>query len=63
MEWETPEFVEISLACEISGYAGAELSAPISALPSDAPSPTKNERARSTKRYTSFTNGLRPDKL
>jgi coenzyme PQQ precursor peptide PqqA len=42
MEWETPEFVEISLACEISGYAGAELSAPISALPSDAPSPTKN---------------------
>ena len=26
MEWETPEFVEISLACEISGYANAELS-------------------------------------
>jgi len=21
MEWETPGFVEISLACEISGYA------------------------------------------
>ena len=27
MEWETPGFVEISLACEISGYANAELSA------------------------------------
>lgn len=26
MEWETPEFAEISLACEISGYANAELS-------------------------------------
>jgi coenzyme PQQ precursor peptide PqqA len=26
MEWETPEFTEISLACEISGYANAELS-------------------------------------
>jgi len=26
MQWETPEFVEISLACEISGYANAELS-------------------------------------
>jgi coenzyme PQQ precursor peptide PqqA len=25
MQWETPEFVEISLACEISGYACAEL--------------------------------------
>jgi coenzyme PQQ precursor peptide PqqA len=25
MQWETPEFVEISLACEISGYANAEL--------------------------------------
>jgi coenzyme PQQ precursor peptide PqqA len=27
MQWETPEFVEISLACEISGYANAELAA------------------------------------
>lgn len=26
MEWETPESMEISLACEISGYANAELS-------------------------------------
>lgn len=26
MQWETPEFEEISLACEISGYANAELS-------------------------------------
>jgi hypothetical protein len=26
MEWETKEFVEISLACEISSYANAELS-------------------------------------
>jgi len=26
MEWEKPEFVEISLACEISSYANAELS-------------------------------------
>jgi hypothetical protein len=24
MEWEKPESVEISLACEISGYANAE---------------------------------------
>lgn len=27
MEWETPESMEISLACEISGYANAELAA------------------------------------
>jgi coenzyme PQQ precursor peptide PqqA len=26
MKWEKPEFVEISLACEISSYASAELS-------------------------------------
>lgn len=26
MEWEKPEFVEVSLACEISSYANAELS-------------------------------------
>jgi coenzyme PQQ precursor peptide PqqA len=26
MEWEKPEFAEISLACEISSYANAELS-------------------------------------
>jgi hypothetical protein len=25
MQWEKPEFVEISLACEASGYANAEL--------------------------------------
>jgi coenzyme PQQ precursor peptide PqqA len=26
MEWEKPEFVEVSLACEISSYANAEWS-------------------------------------
>jgi coenzyme PQQ precursor peptide PqqA len=25
MEWETPEFREISLQCEVSSYANAEL--------------------------------------
>jgi len=25
MQWEAPEFVEISLACEISGYGNADL--------------------------------------
>lgn len=25
MDWEKPEFVEISLACEVSGYANAQL--------------------------------------
>jgi coenzyme PQQ precursor peptide PqqA len=25
MEWKKPEFIEISLACEISSYANAEL--------------------------------------
>ena len=30
MEWETPESTEVSLACEISGYANAELSASMS---------------------------------
>ena len=30
MEWEAPESMEISLACEISGYANAELSASMS---------------------------------
>jgi hypothetical protein len=29
MDWETPEATEIALACEISGYANAELSAAI----------------------------------
>jgi coenzyme PQQ precursor peptide PqqA len=28
MQWETPEFTEISLAREISGYTNVELSAP-----------------------------------
>ncbi len=42
MEWETPEFVEISLACEISGYANAELSAAVSAAPRDVTPSTKN---------------------
>lgn len=35
MEWETPEFKEISLHCEVSGYANAELE--------DAPVPTRCE--------------------
>ncbi len=42
MEWETPEFVEISLACEISGYANAELSVATSAAPRDVTPSTKN---------------------
>lgn len=25
MQWEKPEFVEVSLACEISSYTNAEL--------------------------------------
>jgi len=41
MEWETPEFVEISLACEISDYANAELSAAASAGPGDVTPSTK----------------------
>jgi coenzyme PQQ precursor peptide PqqA len=36
MDWETPAFIEISLACEISGYANAEMSAAVSAVASDA---------------------------
>ena len=35
MEWETPEFREISLQCEVSSYANAELE--------DAPTPTRCE--------------------
>ncbi len=42
MEWGTPEFVEISLACEISGYANAELSVSVSAAPRDVTPFTKN---------------------
>jgi hypothetical protein len=42
MESETPGFVEISLACEISGYANAELSAAIFAVPSGVTPSTKN---------------------
>jgi coenzyme PQQ precursor peptide PqqA len=42
MEWETPEVVEISLGCEISAYANAELSATDSVAPSSATSSTKN---------------------
>jgi coenzyme PQQ precursor peptide PqqA len=33
MKWETPEFVEISLGCEISGYANAELGGSVKAEP------------------------------
>jgi coenzyme PQQ precursor peptide PqqA len=42
MEWETPQFVEISLACEISGYANAELSAAVSVVPNRLTPSTKN---------------------
>jgi coenzyme PQQ precursor peptide PqqA len=42
MQWEVPEFVEISLACEINGYANAELSAAVSVMPSDAKPSLKN---------------------
>jgi coenzyme PQQ precursor peptide PqqA len=42
MEWETPEFIEISLACEISGYANAELSTAVSVVPSRLTPSTKN---------------------
>jgi coenzyme PQQ precursor peptide PqqA len=38
MEWEKPEFVEISLACEISSYANAELGeSPAQAEPGPGP--------------------------
>jgi coenzyme PQQ precursor peptide PqqA len=36
MEWEKPEFVEVSLACEVSGYANAELSEALAQPQSDA---------------------------
>jgi len=42
MQWEKPEFVEISLACEIGSYANAELPAAISAVPSDGTRSTQN---------------------
>jgi coenzyme PQQ precursor peptide PqqA len=37
MEWEKPEFVEVSLACEISSYASAELSEGAAKPSSSAP--------------------------
>jgi hypothetical protein len=42
MESETPGFVEISLACEISGYANAELSAAVFAVPRGVTLSAKN---------------------
>ena len=42
MEWETPEFFEVSLACEISGYANAELSEAVSGVPNRFTPSTKN---------------------
>jgi coenzyme PQQ precursor peptide PqqA len=33
MQWETPKFVEISLSCEISAYANAELAGSANAGP------------------------------
>jgi len=35
MEWERPEFREISLQCEVGSYANAELE--------DAPAPARSE--------------------
>ena len=35
MEWEKPKFVEITLACELSGYANAELSEALAPAQSD----------------------------
>jgi coenzyme PQQ precursor peptide PqqA len=35
MQWEKPEFVEVSLACEVSGYANAELSEALAPAQSD----------------------------
>ena len=35
MQWEKLEFVEISLACEVNGYANAELSEALAPAQSD----------------------------
>lgn len=37
MEWEKPEFVDVSLACEISGYANAQLNAELQGQPQPMP--------------------------
>jgi hypothetical protein len=42
MQWEKPELTEISLACEISGYANAELSAPNTKYEEDGHSSKKS---------------------
>jgi hypothetical protein len=36
MQWEKPESIEISLACEISSYANAELSVPLASEHTEA---------------------------
>jgi coenzyme PQQ precursor peptide PqqA len=36
MQWEKPEFVEVSLACEVSGYANAELNEALAKVQTDA---------------------------
>ncbi len=43
MQWENPEFVEISLACEVSGYANAELNEALASGQAD-PGPTTDEK-------------------
>jgi hypothetical protein len=42
MLWETPELTEISLSCEISGYANAELSEPNTKYAEDGHSSKKS---------------------
>ncbi|HKW56728.1 MAG TPA: pyrroloquinoline quinone precursor peptide PqqA [Candidatus Acidoferrum sp.] len=41
MEWEKPEFSEISLACEVSSYANAELNGAVDEIQSDTGSERK----------------------
>jgi coenzyme PQQ precursor peptide PqqA len=36
MQWEKPEFVEISLECEVNGYANAELDEALARVQTDA---------------------------
>ncbi len=36
MEWEMPKFVETSLACEVTGYANAQLNEALAQAQTDA---------------------------
>jgi len=63
MEWETPGFVEISLACEISGYANAELSVVgFQQRRKTQHSPRKTSHCESAASYSAFTEDRQPDK-